>query len=74
MAILRSFTYRKYTDFSVIQALRNLKLMISREVNKKGKEEDVKLGAGGIREIEFIAQAFQLLRGGREQPLCRRAV
>lgn len=74
MAILRSFTYRKYTDFSVIQALRNLKLMISREVNKKGKEEDVKLGAGGIREIEFIAQAFQLLRGGREQPLQARSL
>ncbi|HNG60290.1 MAG TPA: bifunctional glutamine synthetase adenylyltransferase/deadenyltransferase, partial [Cellvibrionaceae bacterium] len=41
MSILRQFTYRKYTDFSVIQALRSLKLMISREVNKKGKEEDV---------------------------------
>ncbi|MEY4589948.1 MAG: hypothetical protein RL497_2024 [Pseudomonadota bacterium] len=74
MAILRRFTYRKYTDFSVIQALRNLKLMISREVNKKGKEDDVKLGAGGIREIEFIAQAFQLLRGGRELPLQARSL
>lgn len=74
MAILRSFTYRKYTDFSVIQALRNLKLMISREVSKKGKEDDVKLGAGGIREIEFIAQAFQLLRGGRELPLQARSL
>jgi glutamate-ammonia-ligase adenylyltransferase len=74
MSILRNFTYRKYTDFSVIQALRSLKLMISREVNKKGKEEDVKLGAGGIREIEFIAQAFQLLRGGREQPLQARSL
>jgi [glutamine synthetase] adenylyltransferase / [glutamine synthetase]-adenylyl-L-tyrosine phosphorylase len=73
-AILRRFTYRKYTDFSVIQALRNLKLMISREVNKKGKEDDVKLGAGGIREIEFIAQAFQLLRGGRELPLQARSL
>lgn len=74
MALLRRFTYRKYTDFSVIQALRALKLMISREVSKKGKEDDVKLGAGGIREIEFIAQAFQLLRGGRELPLQARSL
>jgi [glutamine synthetase] adenylyltransferase / [glutamine synthetase]-adenylyl-L-tyrosine phosphorylase len=48
MIILRKFTYRKYTDFSVIQALHTLKLMIGREVHKKGKEDDVKLGAGGI--------------------------
>ncbi len=69
MAMLRSFTYRKYVDFSVIEALRNLKKMIVLEVKRRGLEEDVKLGAGGIREIEFTAQVFQLIRGGREPRL-----
>ena len=65
-AVLRSFTYRKYIDFSVIESLREMKMLINREVARKGKAEDVKLGAGGIREVEFIAQAFQLIRGGRD--------
>ena len=69
MAILRSFTFRHYVDFSAIDALRNLKHMISREVKRRGIQDDVKLGAGGIREIEFIAQAFQLIRGGRDSEL-----
>ncbi len=69
MAILRSFTFRRYVDFSAIDSLRNLKQMISREVKRRGIEDDVKLGAGGIREIEFIAQAFQLIRGGRDTEL-----
>ncbi len=69
MAILRSFTFRRYVDFSAIDALRNLKHMISREVKRRGIQDDVKLGAGGIREIEFIAQAFQLIRGGRDLEL-----
>lgn len=64
--VLRSFTYRKYIDFSVIESLREMKALINREVARKGKTEDVKLGAGGIREVEFIAQAFQLIRGGRD--------
>ncbi len=64
--LLRGFTYRRYVDFSVIAALRNLKLMIQREVSKKGKNNDIKLGRGGIREIEFIAQVFQLIHGGRD--------
>lgn len=69
MSMLRSFTYRKYIDFSVIDALRNLKTMIVQEVKRRGLQEDIKLGAGGIREIEFIAQVFQLIRGGREHAL-----
>ena len=67
--LIRSFTYRKYVDFSVIEALRKLKLMISQEVARRKLGDDVKLGAGGIREIEFIAQAFQLIRGGRDTQL-----
>jgi glutamate-ammonia-ligase adenylyltransferase len=69
MAMLRPFTYRRYIDFSAIESLRSMKEMINREVIRKGKQQDVKLGLGGIREIEFVAQTFQLIRGGRETEL-----
>ncbi|WP_370981038.1 bifunctional [glutamate--ammonia ligase]-adenylyl-L-tyrosine phosphorylase/[glutamate--ammonia-ligase] adenylyltransferase [Agaribacterium sp. ZY112] len=69
MSLLRSFSYRKYVDFSVIDALRQLKEMIRQEVRRRKLDDDVKLGAGGIREVEFIAQVFQLIRGGRETEL-----
>ncbi len=71
---LRPFVYRRYTDFSAIQALRDMKAMINREVRRLGKQDDVKLGAGGIREIEFIAQAYQLIYGGREKDLQERSL
>jgi glutamate-ammonia-ligase adenylyltransferase len=67
--ILRPFVYRKYVDFSAIEALRDLKAMINVEVQKKDMHRNIKLGPGGIREIEFIVQAFQLVHGGREKPL-----
>ncbi|GMU45566.1 MAG: glutamate-ammonia-ligase adenylyltransferase [Porticoccaceae bacterium] len=66
-ALLRGFTYRKYIDYSVIQGLRDLKALINREVARRELADDVKLGRGGIREIEFIAQSFQLIRGGRDR-------
>jgi Glutamine synthetase adenylyltransferase len=66
-AILRPFTYRKYIDFSAIQALRDMKTLINREVARLGILDDVKKSAGGIREIEFVAQAFQLIRGGKDK-------
>ncbi len=69
MTMLREFTYRKYIDFSAIDALRNLKKMINQEVKRRRLDEDIKLGAGGIREIEFTAQVFQLIRGGRKPSL-----
>lgn len=69
MTLLRDFTYRKYIDFSVIDALRHLKIAITQEVTRRQLHDDVKLGAGGIREIEFITQAFQLIRGGRDVEL-----
>ncbi len=72
MQILRPFVYRKYIDFSVFDSLREMKEMISREVRRKGLDHNVKLGAGGIREVEFIVQVFQLLRGGRDHRLQRR--
>jgi glutamate-ammonia-ligase adenylyltransferase len=65
-SILRAFTYRRYTDFSAIQSLRDMKDMINLEVRRRGLEDDIKLGHGGIREIEFVAQAFQLIYGGRD--------
>ena len=68
-AILQSFTYRKYVDYSVIEALRRLKKLINQEIRRKGMQDDIKLGPGGIREVEFIVQAFQLIRGGRDRQL-----
>lgn len=58
---LRPFVFRRYIDFSVIQSLRNMKGMIAREVRRRGLKDNIKLGAGGIREIEFITQVFQLI-------------
>jgi [glutamine synthetase] adenylyltransferase / [glutamine synthetase]-adenylyl-L-tyrosine phosphorylase len=69
LAALRPFVYRRYLDFNAVGALREMKRMINAEVQRKELHDNVKLGAGGIREIEFIVQAFQLMRGGREAPL-----
>lgn len=67
--MLRPFVFRRYIDFSAIQSLRRMKSMIRSEVRRRGLSNNIKLGAGGIREIEFIAQVFQLIRGGREPSL-----
>ncbi|MFC3914738.1 bifunctional [glutamate--ammonia ligase]-adenylyl-L-tyrosine phosphorylase/[glutamate--ammonia-ligase] adenylyltransferase [Pseudaeromonas sharmana] len=67
--LLRPFIYRRYIDFGAIDALRKMKAMIEAEVRRKGLKDNIKLGAGGIREVEFIAQAYQLIRGGRERSL-----
>ncbi|OBX07354.1 glutamine-synthetase adenylyltransferase [Gallibacterium salpingitidis] len=70
--LLRPFVYRRYIDFSAIQSLRDMKQKISAEVRRRGLVDNIKLGAGGIREIEFIVQVFQLIRGGREKSLQQR--
>ena len=72
MESLRPFVYRKYIDFSAFESLRSMKAMIGREVRRKGLENNIKLGSGGIREIEFVVQAFQLIRGGRDRELQQR--
>ncbi|WP_272164829.1 bifunctional [glutamate--ammonia ligase]-adenylyl-L-tyrosine phosphorylase/[glutamate--ammonia-ligase] adenylyltransferase [Vibrio diabolicus] len=72
--MLRPFVFRRYIDFSAIQSLRRMKSMISSEVRRRGLNNNIKLGAGGIREIEFIAQVFQLIRGGREPSLRNRGL
>ncbi|MEX5571905.1 bifunctional [glutamate--ammonia ligase]-adenylyl-L-tyrosine phosphorylase/[glutamate--ammonia-ligase] adenylyltransferase [Pseudomonas lijiangensis] len=72
LQMLRPFVYRRYLDFSAIEALRTMKQLIQQEVRRKGMAENIKLGAGGIREVEFIAQAFQLIHGGRDLSLQQR--
>jgi len=69
MAILRPFVYRRYLDYGAFESLREMKGMIAAEVKRKGMENNVKLGPGGIREVEFIGQAYQLIRGGRDKAL-----
>jgi glutamate-ammonia-ligase adenylyltransferase len=72
LEMLRPFVYRRYLDFSAIEALRTMKQLIQQEVRRKGMAENIKLGSGGIREVEFIAQAFQLIHGGRDLSLQQR--
>jgi len=63
---LRPFVFRKYLDYTAVEEIRSLKASIQRELLRKGIESNIKLGPGGIREVEFIGQAFQLIRGGRD--------
>jgi [glutamine synthetase] adenylyltransferase / [glutamine synthetase]-adenylyl-L-tyrosine phosphorylase len=71
---LRPFVYRRYLDYGAFEALRGMKAMIAQEVERKGLQHNIKLGPGGIREIEFIGQAFQLIYGGREPALRARGI
>ena len=66
---LGPFVYRRYLDYGVFESLREMKALIEREVERRELAGHIKLGPGGIREIEFIVQAFQLIRGGRERRL-----
>ena len=68
-AAVRPFVYRRYLDYGVFESLREMKSLIEREVERRELAEHVKLGPGGIREIEFIVQALQLTRGGRDRRL-----
>jgi glutamate-ammonia-ligase adenylyltransferase len=69
MEMLRPFVYRRYLDYGAIESLRGMKKAISESLRKKGMRDNIKLGPGGIREIEFLGQAFQLIRGGRDSDL-----
>ena len=66
---LGPFVYRRYLDYGVFESLREMKALIEREVERRELAGHIKLGPGGIREIEFIVQAFQLIRGGRDRRL-----
>ena len=67
--IIRPFVYRKYLDYATLDAMRGLHAEVRRDVERRELAEHVKLGPGGIREVEFIAQALQLIRGGRDAAL-----
>ncbi|MFO1319715.1 MAG: bifunctional [glutamate--ammonia ligase]-adenylyl-L-tyrosine phosphorylase/[glutamate--ammonia-ligase] adenylyltransferase [Burkholderiales bacterium] len=68
-ALVTPFVYRRHLDFSAIQSMRELHAQIASEVRRRDAADNIKLGPGGIREIEFTAQVFQLIRGGREPEL-----
>jgi glutamate-ammonia-ligase adenylyltransferase len=68
-AIVRPFVFRKYLDYASLSAMRELHAEVRRDVERRELAEHVKLGPGGIREVEFVAQALQLIRGGRDSAL-----
>jgi glutamate-ammonia-ligase adenylyltransferase len=70
--IIDPFVYRRYLDYGVFESLRDMKALIESEVRKRELADNIKLGPGGIREIEFIVQSLQLVRGGNDRQLRRR--
>jgi [glutamine synthetase] adenylyltransferase / [glutamine synthetase]-adenylyl-L-tyrosine phosphorylase len=74
MAMIKPFVYRRYLDYGAFEELRSLKFQISQELRRRDRMDNIKLGPGGIREVEFIGQAFQLIRGGKEQVLQQREI
>ena len=68
-ALYQPFIYRKYLDFGAIDSMRKLHAQIRQEVQRRDRLDNIKLGPGGIREIEFTAQVFQLIRGGQDAKL-----
>ncbi|HEX3948290.1 MAG TPA: bifunctional [glutamate--ammonia ligase]-adenylyl-L-tyrosine phosphorylase/[glutamate--ammonia-ligase] adenylyltransferase [Steroidobacteraceae bacterium] len=71
---VRPFVYRRYLDFGVFESLRGMKALIVREVARRDLDHHLKLGRGGIREIEFIVQSMQLVRGGSDRRLQKTAL
>lgn len=69
LALVRPFVFRRHLDYGAFAAMRSLHSQVRHEVNRRDRLDDIKLGPGGIREIEFIVQVFQLIRGGHERPL-----
>jgi len=70
LQILKPFVYRRYIDFGAIESMREMHASVRQDAQRRDRLDDIKRGPGGIREIEFLVQSFQLLRGGRE-PLLR---
>ncbi|VAW53857.1 Glutamate-ammonia-ligase adenylyltransferase [hydrothermal vent metagenome] len=73
-SMLTPFVYRRYLDFSMLESIREMKVMINAQMKRKQMVNNIKLGAGGIREIEFIGQTLQLIRAGREPELRERSI
>lgn len=74
LALLRPFVFRRYLDFTAIDGLREMKAKIAAEVRRREIADDLKLGRGGIREIEFYVQALQIIYGGRNPALQRKGL
>ncbi len=74
MEMLKPFVYRRYLDFGAFESIREMKRLIDTEIRRKGNFKNIKLGSGGIREIEFIGQTFQLIRGGSDSALQIRGI
>ena len=72
-SLVRAFVYRRYHDYAAIEEMRELHGQIRADATKRNRLDDIKVGVGGIREIEFIVQLFQLIRGGRESSLQTRS-
>jgi glutamate-ammonia-ligase adenylyltransferase len=66
---LRPFVYRRYIDYGSVEALQEMHASVQEDAQRKDRLDDIKRGPGGIREIEFLVQCFQILRGGRETAL-----
>jgi len=73
-SMLTPFVYRRYLDFSMLDSIREMKSMIDAQMKRKQMVNNIKLGPGGIREIEFIGQTLQLIRAGREPELRERSL
>lgn len=69
LAMVRPFVFRRHLDYGAFASMRSLHSQVRHEVNRRDRLDDIKLGPGGIREIEFIVQVFQLIRGGHERSL-----
>ncbi len=67
--IVRPFVYRKYIDYTTLESIREMKLLIEKEVKRRQISNNIKLGKGGIREVEFFVQSLQLIHGGRTPSL-----
>ena len=68
-SLVRPFVFRRHLDYGALASMRSLHAQIRQEVHRRDMADNIKLGPGGIREIEFTAQVFQLIRGGREAAL-----
>lgn len=66
---IKPFIYRRYLDYGAMQSLRDMKALIDEKARQEGAKENLKIGYGGIREIEFTAQMFQLIYGGKDSSL-----
>ncbi len=73
LALVKPFVFRRHLDYGALSSMRSLHSQVRHEVSRKDRFDDIKLGPGGIREIEFIAQVFQLIRGGHEYALQQRS-